>query len=422
MRASWTDTTLGAICDDGNGVIKTGPFGSQLHKSDYTDEGVPVVMPTNIDEGRVSLNGIARIGEDNVARLAKHKLSPGDIVYGRRGDIGRQALITKRENGWLCGTGCLRISLGDGIVYPVFLHYYLRDEDVIRHISNQAVGATMPNLNTKILRSIPVRHPDLPTQRKIAGILSAYDDLIENNLRRIKILEQMAQSLYREWFVHFRFPRDPSEASAKAGGHESATFKDSKLGRIPEGWEWKHLEEIAEFRLGKMLDKKKNKGDLMPYLANVNVRWGKIDLGGLRTMRFKSNELETYGLNYGDIVMCEGGEPGRCAVWRDQMQGMMIQKAIHRIRSRENMNCSFLYHSLRYRGQEGHLAAFFTGATIKHLPREKLAKVTLLVPPRVFLDTFDRYVEPIENQISMLETSSNNLRRTRDLLLPKLLS
>ncbi len=93
----------------------------------------------------------------------------------------------------------------------------------------------MPNLNTKILRSIPVRHPDLPTQRKIAGILSAYDDLIENNLRRIKILEQMAQSLYREWFVHFRFP-----------GHESATFKDSELGRIPEGWEVKTLEELTE--------------------------------------------------------------------------------------------------------------------------------------------------------------------------------
>jgi type I restriction enzyme S subunit len=88
--------------------------------------------------------------------------------------------------------------------------------------------------------------PDLPTQRKIAGILSAYDDLIENNLRRIKILEQMTQSLYREWFVHFRFPRDPSEASAKAGGHESATFKDSELGRIPEGWQATTLGEFVD--------------------------------------------------------------------------------------------------------------------------------------------------------------------------------
>ena len=191
MIADWTKTTLGAICDEVGGIIKTWPFGAQLHESDYTDEGVPVVMPKDIIEGKVRDSTIARIGQEDADRLSQHKLTTGDIVYGRRGDIGRQALITLRENGWLCGTGCLRISLGEKIVDPAFLHYYLRDEKVIRDISNQAVGATMPNLNTKILRGIEVRHPDLPTQRKIADILSAYDDLIENNLRRIKILEEM---------------------------------------------------------------------------------------------------------------------------------------------------------------------------------------------------------------------------------------
>ncbi len=89
--------TLGEICDEAEGIIRTGPFGSQLHASDYTDEGIPVVMPQDIVDGRISVEGIARIDETNVTRLAQYQLHKGDIVYGRRGDIGRRALITSKE-------------------------------------------------------------------------------------------------------------------------------------------------------------------------------------------------------------------------------------------------------------------------------------------------------------------------------------
>ncbi|MCF6311776.1 MAG: restriction endonuclease subunit S, partial [Verrucomicrobiales bacterium] len=290
MSEKWCQTSLGEICDKIDGVIKTGPFGSQLHESDYTEEGTPVVMPKNIIEGKVSTKSIARISTIDIERLSQHKLKPGDIVYGRRGDIGRQALVTLRENGWLCGTGCLRLSLGDEIVDPKFLHYYLRDKKVIRYISNQAVGATMPNLNTTILRNIPVCYPPLPEQKRIAGILSAYDDLIENNLRRIKILEEMAQSLYREWFVHFRFPccapspltplpegevdknlvasessspqttlpdderrknlevSNSSSPSGRGGGEGRVKLVDSPLGKIPVGWEVVAMPDAVEIR------------------------------------------------------------------------------------------------------------------------------------------------------------------------------
>ncbi|WP_293653206.1 restriction endonuclease subunit S, partial [Thiolapillus sp.] len=182
--------TLGDICDDAGGEIKTGPFGSQLHQSDYSENGTPVVMPKNIIDGTVSVADIARIADQHVERLSQHCLKVGDIVYGRRGDIGRHALIKSREDGWLCGTGCLRITAGNGELQPNFLHYYLDQDDVKGWILNQAVGATMPNLNTTILRSVPVTYPSRESQRKIAAILSAYDDLIENNLRRIKILEE----------------------------------------------------------------------------------------------------------------------------------------------------------------------------------------------------------------------------------------
>jgi type I restriction enzyme S subunit len=231
----WYESTLGQVCDEVNGLIQTGPFGSQLHQSDYTEHGVPVVMPKDIVGGRISSETVARVSVDHVDRLSRHKLNSGDIIYGRRGDIGRQALIRSDQAGWMCGTGCLRISLGESTLDPLFLHYYLSQDEVISWIANQAVGATMPNLNTAILRSVPVRFPDLPIQRRIAGILSAYDDLIENNQRRIKILEEMARRLYREWFVHFRFP-----------GHEDCRFVESPQGEIPEGWEVKMLGDIVE--------------------------------------------------------------------------------------------------------------------------------------------------------------------------------
>ncbi len=186
--------------------------------------------------------------------------------------------------------------------------------------------------------------------------------------------------------------------------------------RSPVKWERKPLESVAEFCLGKMLDQKKNRGELRPYLANVNVRWGSFDLDSLREMRFEDHELDRYGLRNGDIVMCEGGEPGRCALWKDQRPDMMIQKALHRIRPAECLSNEFLFYSLLHKGRTGRLAPLFTGATIKHLPREKLAKVEIEVPPlevqdRIasILSAYDDLIENNQRRIQLLEQSARLL-------------
>jgi restriction endonuclease S subunit len=115
--SEWIVKTIGELCDIGNGKVQTGPFGSQLHQSDYQLEGYPFVMPKDILNGKIDETSIARVSINHVERLSKHKLSLGDIIYGRRGDIGRQALVREENVGWLCGSGCLRISLGtDSII------------------------------------------------------------------------------------------------------------------------------------------------------------------------------------------------------------------------------------------------------------------------------------------------------------------
>ena len=178
----------------------------------------------------------------------------------------------------------------------------------------------------------------------------------------------------------------------------------------------KPLADVADFRLGKMLDEKKNRGEPLPYLANVNVRWGEFDLDGLREMRFEHDEMDQYGLRYGDIVMCEGGEPGRCALWKDQVPGMMIQKALHRIRPHKCLDSSFLYYSFLHLGRRGAFAPLFTGATIKHLPREKLAKVEIAFPSldiqqRIadILSAYDDLIENNRRRMALLEEAARLL-------------
>ncbi len=214
---SWEAVTLADIAAS----IQTGPFGSQLHQSDYSEVGIPVVMPKDLIDGHISEESIARVDESHVQRLSRHKIENGDILYSRRGDVGRCAFAGEKEQGWLCGTGCLRVTIDSTKANSRFIFYQLQKPETVGWVINHAVGATMLNLNTSILGGIPLSIPSLIQQNRIVDILTAYDSLIETNQRQIKLLEEAAQRLYREWFVDLRFP-----------GYENVPVVDG----VPEGW------------------------------------------------------------------------------------------------------------------------------------------------------------------------------------------
>jgi len=202
---------------------------------------------------RVDLTGIARIKPEDAQRLHRNIVQAGDIVYSRRGDVTQKALISEKEDGYFCGTGCLLLRPGSKID-PAFLTYYLSTKTYQSWIVGQAVGATMPNLNTGILQRVSFCAPPLAEQQKIAKVLSTLDAKIALNNRINAELEGMAKLLYDYWFVQFEFPMTAAQAATLGrpdleghpykGSGGKMVFNPTLKREIPDGWEDTVVEDI----------------------------------------------------------------------------------------------------------------------------------------------------------------------------------
>jgi type I restriction enzyme, S subunit len=170
--------------------------------------------------------------------------------------------------------------------------------------------------------------------------------------------------------------------------------------KIPDSWEWSNVGSVANSRLGKMLDKAKNKGVHRPYLRNINVRWFDFDLSDLLEMRFEDKELSEFSLSAGDVLICEGGEPGRAAVWDDRAEGIYFQKAIHRVRFGALVDPNYFVHSLKASADDGRLRESFTGTGIKHFTGKGLETYRFPLPP---LTEQRRIVAKIDELMSLCD-------------------
>lgn len=227
-----TTIQISELVKTGEAVLKTGPFGTQLKASDYVSEGTPVINVRNVGFGEIREGKLEYLDERMLEKLSTHTLERGDIVFGRKGAVERHAFINNVGIGWVQGSDCLRLRIKSKRVNNEFVSHYFRTSS---HQSwMQAVcsfGATMASLNQDIVKLITLPAPPYEAQRKIAAILSTYDDLIETNKRRIALLEGMAEEIYREWFVRFRFP-----------GHRVASFKKG----VPSDWKPISIEKLLE--------------------------------------------------------------------------------------------------------------------------------------------------------------------------------
>ena len=226
------------------------------------------------------------------------------------------------------------------------------------NLASFASGAAIPHIYFKDYGKCKINVPPLTEQERIVSELDLLTSIINKQKEQLKELDSLAQSIFYDMFG------DPIEN--------------------PKGWEIKKWVELFDTRLGKMLDRKKqvSSDKLCPYLANINVKWGCVDLSALNEMTFSDNEIKEFQLEKGDLLICEGGEAGRCAIWNFENSNIKFQKAIHRARIKNNMiNNVFTCYYIMFLKREGGLKDYISKATIEHLTGVKLNTVPVFLPP-----------------------------------------
>ena len=380
--------------DNGAATIQTGPFGTQLKASDYTDEGVPVINVRNIGYGDLRPEKLEFVPEGTAERLSVHVLKESDIIFGRKGAVDRHLFVSDSQRGWVQGSDCIRLRLSKDRINPRFASYaFLRPyhkEWMLRQCGNKA---TMASLNQDVIRRIVFPFPQLEEQRDIVSILSAYDDLIENNRRRIALLEEAARLLYREWFVHFRFP-----------GYEHARNIDG----IPKGWERRKLGVVAENYDRKrvplsVLDRDQRRGEF-PYYGAAGI------------------------LDYIDDYLFDGryllmGEDGTVITERGTpllqlVEGKFwVNNHAHVLRGKD-LSTEHLYCALKEYKIQGHV----TGVAQPKITQKSMNRIPVTVAPDHLRRGFQDIVSPLFAQRFALGTQNECLHRARNLLLPRLMS
>lgn len=197
----------------------------------------------------------------------------------------------------------------------------------------------------------------------------------------------------------------PLQASLAAASSSQRPFP------IPPQWAWATFADVTDSRLGKMLDKAKNTGPLRPYLRNANVQWFRFELSDVHELRLENGDLEAHTVRRGDLIICEGGEPGRVAICDESVEGMVIQKALHRSRPRPGVDPFFLAYLLRSYASSGYLSTFFTGATIKHLTGKALAAVPVPLPSHA---EQERIVAKVDELLGLCDNLALSLERQEE--------
>lgn len=416
MSSEWKETTLGEICKSQGGAIQTGPFGSQLHTSDYKEFGIPVVMPTNINDGGIFEDGIARIEAVDVERLSQHKLRLGDIIFSRRGDVTKNALIRSREIGWLCGTGCLKVRLGnESLATAKFISNCLRHPDTKDWLVRHAVGATMPNLNTGILSNVPVKLPPLQTQQEIALILDSLDDRITLLRETNATLEAIAQALFKSWFVDFDPVHAKMQGTQPEGMDEQTaalfpdSFEESELGLVPAGWNYVSLREVVSIFDSQRVplagqERAKRRGEY-PYYGAAAL------MDCVDDYIFDGVFLLT---GEDGSVADSNGYPITQYVWGK----IWVNNHAHVLQGKDGVSTEHLMMFLK----RTNIEPFITGAVQAKLSQSNMWRIMFLKPPRQISESFGCAIEPLFAKLRHNKEQAQTLADLRDTLLPRLIS
>ncbi len=390
---NWESVKLGSLGEFRNGLN---------YSKENEGEGLKVISVRNFGDLRVpNYDELDEINPDGV-NTKDSRLEAGDIIFvrsnGNKDLIGRSMYIEETMPDVSYSGFCIRFRNHSPEVRSKFLAYYFRSPLFRRTLSNLGGGTNINNLNQTVLKNFEISVPHPAEQEKILATISSYDDLIENNRRRIALLEEAARLLYREWFVHFRFP-----------GHEHVKIMDG----VPEGWRRKPFAELAEFLNG-FAFKPRHLGEHgLPIVKIPELKSGVLE----KTPRYDGLEVpEKYHLDTGDLLFSWSGT---LAV--DFWVGgkAYLNQHLFKVTPVANVSAAFLLIAIREAMPR--FLSQSVGATMKHIRRSALSDVDVLLPPDHILDDFQGVINSHYAQVQTLKQQNRVLAEARDLLLPRLM-
>ena len=381
----------------------------------YVENGYPCIRTPNIGRGYFILDNARYVSQETYEDWAERAVPrTGDLILAREAPVGNVAWIPPGLRPCI-GQRTVLIRPLPGIVDSRYLSYLLLGDECQNRMHALSGGATVPHLNMSDIRKLELPQlPPLAVQHRVAAILSAYDDLIENNLRRIKILEEMAQNLYREWFVKFRFP-----------GHEQVRMADSPLGKIPEGWDVVPMEDVcARITDGAHRSPKSvESGYPMASVKDMHD-WG-INVRTCRTIseeEFRNLERNDCKMRKDDVLIAKDGSYLKHCFVVEKDLDVALLSSIAMLRPNDRIRPHVLAMTLLEPDVKTRMKGYVSGAALPRIILKEFRKFQVVLAPKEIQNAWAAIAEPMIELCWRLIEKNNNLRQTRDLLLPKLIS
>ena len=377
-----------------------------------TDTANPYIRARDIKGGRVTFEDPVFLTSDVAAKLQRYTVNAGDICIVIVGaNVGDTGAVPQRLHGANLTENAVKVIAAEGTDLT-FLKYALLTDNAQRQMKVLAGGSAQPKLGIYKVETVEIPHLPHSSQRKIASILSAYDDLIENNLLRIHILEEMAEALYREWFVEFRFP-----------GHERTALVDSEMGRVPSGWDVTTVDDTFEINGGGTPSKKQPE-----YWDGGSVTWyspSDLTRAGSMFMDKSQSQITELGLKKSSARLFP---PFSVMLTSRATVGVVAINTTPACTNQGFINCipndAFPVYVLYFWMREctDTIVSMASGATFMEISKSVFKTIPLLKPPLPLVTQFQQTVEPLGLQILNLQRRNAKSRETRDLLLPRLIS
>lgn len=413
LPEGWARLEVGEITD----VVAGGtPKASDPSNFACSGEGVAWLTPADLSNysEKYIRNGARDLSQKGYDSSSAKLMPKGTVLFSSRAPIGYVAIAEDK----ISTNQGFKSFVFPSLVDPAYAYFFLRS---IRNLAeSRGTGTTFKEISGANAKKLPFLLSPLTEQKIIADKLDTLLGQVEATKARLERIPQILKRFRQSVLAAAVSGKLTEEWRGGLKFFECEEYSDWKWGGVPAGWSVKLYPEVADSRLGKMLDKAKNSGVSTKYLGNINVRWFGVELGDVQEIFVSEAEREELSLAFGDVLICEGGEPGRSAVWKHKYREMIVfQKALHRARMKKGVLPEWLVYNLKNDADSLSLNQLFTGTTIKHLTGRALKKYPLRVPPleeqteivrRV--DQLFAYADTIEKQVNAALERVNNLTQS----------